>query len=320
MKTTIRNLIFAAATTLPLIACANTNDTSQNNKQINSGSYQSVMTQVTNWMNEGVNATNILVASDNDDTLTKMACPDNSYPEKCQYLGGAAWFKWQNSLLGTDSEYKVANSFGELLEISALLFSMNEMNYVEEDVRKVLQSLAKSSVKTMVATARGDENISATEQQLNDLKVTGFDNLLDYFSKQAPNLGEDKEPNPYMGCTNNRPISYRNGVMYLSGQNKGDNLKCFIHDYNQDKPAEQQITHLVFIDDTLKNVVAVEEAFKGSEFTVAPIYYTNMLKHKLEFVGDGKGLTKFQQKAVDRWNAIKAVMGEQLLEPVAGSK
>lgn len=210
---------------------------------------------------------------------------------------------------------KVANTFDELLEISALLFSMNDMDYTQESVPEVLYALSGLGVRTMVATARGNENISATEQQFEGLQVSGYDNLLDYFNEQAPNLADDIEPNPYLSCTNNKAISYRDGVLYLVGQNKGTNLKCFIHDYNQDKPSSDHITHLVFIDDTLENVVDVSKAFEQSDLEVAAIHYTALQKHKQAFV-KGKMASAYQKAASERWNKIKQVLNNQLLEPV----
>ncbi|UAA39551.1 DUF2608 domain-containing protein [Paraneptunicella aestuarii] len=314
MKTVFRQTLFAASLVLPLGACAATPQSGQSSNQISSDSFNTVLEYVKQWNKPG----NTLVASDNDDTLTMMACPDLSSPKTCQFLGGAAWFSWQNGLLKVPGKQagEVADNFDELLEISALLFSMNEMDYTEDAVPNVLQELAAMGVKTMVATARGNENISATEQQFDDLNVTGFDNLLDYFSKQAPNLGDDIEPNPYLNCTNNKAISYRNGVMYLVGQNKGQNLQCFIHEYNQDKPASLQITNLVFIDDTLKNVEDVTVAFQKSGMEFVSIHYTALQEHKDAFIKGDKA-AEYQQAATKRWEILKQAMDSQLLKPVA---
>jgi len=278
--------------------------------QITADDFSIVETKVAEW---GV-PQNTLLVSDNDDTLTAMPCPDLSSPKTCQYLGGAAWFSWQEELIGTNEKHKVADSFGELLEISALLFAMNKMNYTQKDVPNVLLGLQNMGVKTMVATARGNENISATEQQFTALNVQKGESLLENFAANAPQFLDEPLESPYMNCTNTRAISYRNGVLYLAGQNKGENLQCFIHRYNRDLPHSQRITHMVFIDDTLKNVEAVSKAFESSSIEVASVHYTALHEHKDAFV-KGKMAKRFQQKAAERWEQIRTVLNKQLLTP-----
>lgn len=278
--------------------------------QITSDSFSVLSKTVADW---GA-PQNTLVVSDNDDTLTAMPCPDLSTPRTCQFLGGAAWFSWQEELIGTESYHKVADSFGELLSISALLFAMNEMNFTQSDVPKVLLALQNQGVKTMVATARGNENISATEQQFSQLNVTKKENLLAHFASNSPRFFDEPLENPYKNCTNTKAISYRNGVLYLVGQNKGENLQCFIHRYNRDRPMAERITHMAFIDDTLSNVEDVTKAFEKSSVVVSSIHYTALQAHKAAFT-QGAMAKRYQQKATERWKVIKTVLEKQLLQP-----
>ncbi|MCY7296199.1 DUF2608 domain-containing protein [Alteromonas sp. a30] len=279
-------------------------------KQITSAAFD----VLSNTVNEWNLPAHTLVVSDNDDTLTAMPCPDLSSPRTCQFLGGASWFSWQEKLLETDHHQKVADSFPELLEVSALLFAMNDMVFTQDNVPSVLASLQKNGVKTLVATARGNENISATEQQFTSLKVTKEESLLAHFAANSPKFKDEPMQSPYLNCVNDRAISYRNGVLYLAGQNKGENLKCFIHRYNREQPAARHITHMVFIDDSLGNVEDVTEAFEKSTLEVVSIYYTALKKHKEAFMS-GSMAKRYQQKATERWNQINGVLERQLLDP-----
>jgi len=76
-----------------------------------------------------------LIVMDDDDTLTQMACYDGALPFACQYLGGSAWYNWQDSLVknGIVSEYKAAETEGELLKIASLLLSINNMIFTDSD-------------------------------------------------------------------------------------------------------------------------------------------------------------------------------------------
>ena len=97
-----------------------------------------------------------LVVMDDDDTLTMMPCSDPMDPRRCQYLGGPAWFAWQQALLEKqpESRYLVANSFDDLLDVSALLFDLNRMAYTEGDVPSVLNALTQKQVRDGDAYAK----------------------------------------------------------------------------------------------------------------------------------------------------------------------
>src|SRR3569623_232893 len=51
--------------------------------------------EVQSLLQKAKNPHHVLLALDDDDTLTMMPCPS---PSRCQYLGGPAWFNWQSSL------------------------------------------------------------------------------------------------------------------------------------------------------------------------------------------------------------------------------
>jgi len=90
-------------------------------------------------------ATTLLVLDD-DDTLTMMLCEKSP---NCQYLGGPAWFTWQDGLRGTQSPHKITGDFGELLKVSAFLFAANNMQYTESVLPSVLDSLTSKGVRLL---------------------------------------------------------------------------------------------------------------------------------------------------------------------------
>jgi len=264
------------------------------------------------------NLSHTLVVMDDDDTLTMMSCPEQDNLDKCQYLGGPAWFSWQEKLLETDASYKVANSFDELLNISTLLFSMNDMVYTEECLPKVLHEFTKSGVKLLVLTARGTETLSATASQFTNLNLlvdSKKSNFLDFISSNAlkgnksdiSSIAGPFTPKEYNAT---RAVSYQQGVMYVSGQNKGEMLKSFLS-----KTQSSNIKNIFFIDDTIKNVQDVNTAFSKSRvYNVNAIHYKALQKHK-EALTKGANAPKYQDIANKRWQSIKATMIEELQLP-----
>ena len=102
--------------------------------------------------------------------------------------------------------------------------------------------------------------------------------------------------------------------MYLSGQNKGVNLKCILDDYNK-QPDVKKITHVVFIDDMEENVWDVHGVFKNSgEYTVHVLHYTALREHKKAFTKSALS-EAYQLKSMQRWNALIKAMDSQLLTP-----
>ena len=263
-----------------------------------------------------------LIVMDDDDTLTMMSCPNQNDAASCQYLGGPAWFSWQQTLLGTPSHYRVTDDFNQLIDISDMLFAMNYMGYTEQIIPSTLQSLTASGAKLLVLTARGGGTTSATENQLAHLKLNKTDpnssKFLAFISKNAL-LGKKSRsssiasPFKAKNClANKRSISYQQGVMYVAGQNKGEMLKCLLK-----QTKSSRIRNIVFIDDTLENVTDINEAFaKDRRYNVTGIHYTALKDHK-EALTVGSNSATYQFNAHQRWEAIKATLEQQLQTPAA---
>lgn len=271
-----------------------------------------------------------IVVMDDDDTLTMMPCDLSAPLARCQYLGGPAWFSWQSSLLTKKRKhkYRVAGTEEELLSIASLLLSITNMNYTEAVIPGVLDELTQKGVRLMVETARGNSDVASTDHQFSELSVSNDGNaIIDFANLIQVNAPVFKQGNiaslasPFDSCATSevtRSITYRQGVVYVSGQNKGVILKCLIDRYNSEISASDsvmKIKNIIFIDDTLANVTDVFKAFDGNTtFNVQALHYTALTKHKANLVS-GKNKCKFQSKANDRWLRIKDALNSNLLTP-----
>jgi len=266
-----------------------------------------------------------LVVMDDDDTLTMMRCSSESKPDSCQYLGGPAWYAWQSNLVGTASPYRVADTEGELLNISTLLFAMNKMDYTEEDLPSVLYDLTGKGVRLLVETARGGSNLSATEMQMDNLKVndSNHSSFLDTISKNSLRMGPmniSSLPSPFTPCniSGTREVVYQQGIMYVAGQNKGVMLNCLLKYYENHNSGNTAfpVKNIVFIDDTQKNVDDVYNAFKDNTYyTVKALHYNALDNHKAALTAKGKQGDKLRNAAKERWEAIHSTLSQQLLFP-----
>lgn len=262
------------------------------------------------------NPQSTLVVFDDDDTLTMMSCPDQKNIKTCQYLGGPAWFSWQQDNIQNGKKPQVAKTFDELLNVSTLLFAMNKMVYTSNDEAEVLGQFTQQGVRILAETARGNSTASATEQQFASL-VVGKQNLLELFASNALVFnGLTSKASPYIPCNlkNFRSITYQQGIMYLSGQDKGKMLKCILDEYNMQQHA-QRINQVVFLDDTHANVTAVVDAFKDQpNYKVIALNYTKLDAHKIALT-QGKMAKQYQTQAMKQWNAIKNTMQQTLQKP-----
>ncbi len=279
-------------------------------------SFDTIIKQVNKW----AVSDSTLVVMDNDDTLTMMSCPDSTNTQTCQYLGGAAWYAWQEDQITHHKKPRVTENSTDLINISGLLFSLSNMAYTRNNVAKTLNELTNKGVRLLVETARGNGNVAATEAQFSQLNISKNNSLKNLISTNSLNFNQGEiasKASPYIPCENTsmRAITYQNGVMYLAGQDKGSNLKCMLDNYNAQQGIANKITNVIFIDDTLTNVESVQQEFSHSkEYTVLALHYTALAEHKLAFT-QGNKAEEYQQVAMHRWYKIKAAMELSLLDP-----
>ncbi|MEL7115061.1 MAG: DUF2608 domain-containing protein [Pseudomonadota bacterium] len=265
----------------------------------------------------------LLVVMDDDDTLTQVPCTDASASATCQYLGGPAWYSWQQDLVNANSTspYRIAETSDDLIALSAMLFGMMDMGYTDPAIPDVLGEMAALGAKMLVLTARGGADVSPTQTQFADqMSADGSTSFADFIAAHAlhdpasklPSLASPMVMNTPASCATKREVTYSDGVLYGAGQDKGLLLRCLLT-----RTESSDITHIVFIDDTLANVTAVANAFPpGSEGPAAlPLYYTRLEAHKAALT-TGPDAARLQDIAAARWAAIEAALLGALLSPI----
>lgn len=251
----------------------------------------------------------LLIVLDDDDTLTMEPCYPYSVGSTpstgCQYIGGPAWFTWQTSST-IKKKYLAWKTFPQLLEITDFLFSASKMPLDDPTIPAALQTAQQMGAHIIVSSARGYSMSDATENQFQQ------DGILNFIEKNAIKTPTDHIdfpgyyfPTPWGKHVKPRRIAYIHGTLYLSGQNKGIMLKQFLAKTNE----TNNITKIIFVDDTYQNVLDVAKAYANTpNVNVISVHYTRLAEHKAIFKTD-KALHKI---AYIQWKNIEAVVKNNL--------
>lgn len=124
-----------------------------------------------------------------------------------------------------------------------------QVKLVEDDFLDVFADLRKSGVSIMALTARGDNLIATTLQQLIKVKVS--------FVESFPAQKDSSVIQSYV----------RDGVIFAGGKSKGEVLSQIIG--NSLHPPRR----VIFVDDKRYNLEAVEKAFQNSTVEILGLRY-----------------------------------------------
>ena len=118
--------------------------------------------------------------------------------------------------------------------------SLIKMEVTDENVLPFIHQTTKDGATIMGLTARGKEHLSATFMQLTDNKFTENGKLL--FKQYGLHLATDKAPvvQVISFAHNLREVIYQDGLMFLSGEDKGQALGCVLS-------STQQIIQTIFV-------------------------------------------------------------------------
>ncbi|OGT49460.1 MAG: hypothetical protein A3E82_00020 [Gammaproteobacteria bacterium RIFCSPHIGHO2_12_FULL_38_11] len=246
----------------------------------------------------------LLLALDDDDTLTMMPCPS---PSNCQYLGSPAWFSWQYNL-PLNSKDRVWHQFPQLIAITSLIFDMSQMVLTDSKIPDTLKTADNRGVVTLVETARGYSQAGSTERQFSQ------NHILHYIEKDAIHTSKNHIsypgfyfPEPFNKSPVRR-VAYLHGIYYVDGQNKGEMIKQLLEKTKQTK----NIRTIIFVDDTNQNVIDVAHVYKNNpRVNVISVHYTRLAKNKAAFL-TGKNAKKLQAIANARWYAIRDFLKKTL--------
>ncbi len=245
----------------------------------------------------------VLVVFDIDNTLLTMG----------QDLGSDAWFNWQAGLVGRDPlpAQAAAADMAGLLEAAYALFALSDMVPTQTPVPTMLDRLEGNGFPVMALTARGPEARDVTLRALRDDGIefssapgcvaplcgdgvhiprgriqAAARQRLDVFERQR--LGIDGP---------RRDASYGRGVLMANGQNKGAMLRLFL----QSMPTGQSVIGIIFADDGLRNIEAVEAAFREGPIDVRTVHYTRFQAEETAFMADEARL----QATAEAWRALQ---------------
>ena len=213
---------------------------------------------------------------------------DNTLMAMQQELGSDQWYNWQSELIQkNDKKYAVAKTKGELFDIQYKLFALGKMRPVEPETAQIVKSLQKNGYKVIILTSRGSEYRTDTEKELTSLDLNFIDSAI------GPRGGILE---PYLPdlISNPRLVTYQNGILMGSGQDKGLLIRDLLEKTGY-KPNK-----IIFIDDTPKNITNVDKEFDKSELQVHVVQYDAELKNVKKFEKD-------KSKVIRHWKLLKPV-------------
>lgn len=246
-------------------------------ERITTKSLQDVQNYVSKKKNDN-GAENILVIFDFDNTLMAMN----------QDLGSDQWYQWQSELLKVGNrKMAMVNNRAELFDLHYKLFALGKMHFVEKNTVQIVKDIQNMKIKSIVMTSRGYELRNDLETELAEGDLS--------FEKSAPGpeggYAALFKPD---GIENARAVSYQNGILMGSGQNKGKLLRAFL------KKLNLKYKNIIFVDDTLKNIENVEKEY-SEDSSVVVFYYT----YEEERV---KKFEKNKNQVLNEWKKVKPVI------------
>jgi hypothetical protein len=186
---------------------------------------------------------------------------DNTLLAGIHPMATSEWFDWQASLIkeNNKSSFRTATTIDQLVSQQIRVFDWAAMKPVENDTVSIVEALQAQGYHSMVLTARSPETFPATFREL-------YDHDLFFTESSQPLMPQYQYPK---SLTHHYPVIFEDGIMMVSGQNKGLLLKQLFED--------QQIAakYIVFVDDSSKNITDVANAFaEDNNYHVIAVHYT----------------------------------------------
>ena len=208
----------------------------------------------------------VLLVFDLDNTLLRMN----------QDFGSDEWFSWQRDLAEGDPA-----KIRSLIEVQDILFDLSAMHPPEPGLQPgVVAGLQDRGFASIVLTGRGSDARNATERELArngyDFARTAVPPRDGYGGSFAPyDLRNVQAAGFVLPCDRDRgafpapqPVSYQNGIMMTSGQDKGLMLRSLLDRSGRHYAA------ILFVDDSERNLKAVAQAFSCTSVDVTTVLYT----------------------------------------------
>lgn len=273
----VKRLLFAILCLLPLFATASAT-------KLSIDDYQSLLT----LYQRQKNPQQTLLVFDIDDTLLTST----------GYLGSTAFWDWQVDLLRHHAHERelLSPTIMGLSDIEGFLLSRAHMVETDKHLSLLLQAAAKNNSSIISLTARTPEFYETTLKQLS---IKPFENRAGklLFNQRGITIDNKTSVAHQFNCRGfKRPVVYRHGVMFVSGQNKGVALQCILN------KAHKHYKHIIFVDDSLKNVENVEHSFEQQKRTqVTAVLYTKEHAKESRFMHS----KRLKAIAYEKWQHLK---------------
>ncbi len=219
---------------------------------------------------------------------------DNTLLTTPQDLGGDTWFNWQKSLEAPGD----TAAFADLIRRNAALLELSRMTPTQPDTAAQIRTLQAHGIPVYALSARSPDLRGATERVLKD---NGID------LSTAPECGpplcarrgslHDAEIRGAMRAAGLKPattayrdITISDGVMLVSGQDKGILLNLLLHNLKA-----RGYSDVYFVDDTFHNIETMRAAAPRFRARVHPYSYERFWPDAAAFMKDTARQTRATQ-------------------------
>jgi len=217
---------------------------------------------------------------------------DNTLLTSTSDLGGDIWYQWQRGKLDVkpSAEDKVDCLFQDSI---GLLYELVPQKLIEEKTPVTVKSWQDKGLTVFALTSRSPNYRAATEREM---VRNGFDMTTTALKEKG------SEELPVYKAKPKRDLTYINGIMMTTGMNKGTML-----DFVLDKTG-QKFDSIVFIDDSKKNVVNMEKAYKDDKSVDMTIFHYTKVEHD-RIAANGAVLTQAQaDKMASDWKELNVTL------------
>jgi hypothetical protein len=197
---------------------------------------------------------------------------DNTIAETIGDLGSEVWFLWQMSLLDDPAtRFPGVKSYEDVILLQRALSDFVKMKPVQPELPEIIKKVQASGVPNMLLTSRNPALYPPTKKELDRLGID-FGN-----GRGLPGGPFDYHPYGFLKLSNikrwglpaqPRTVRFQEGMLMTQGQHKGAMLRSFL------KRARLKPKAILFIDDTIKHVLNVEEGFGGTAVEIVGLHYT----------------------------------------------
>lgn len=208
---------------------------------------------------------------------------DNTIATTKQELGSDEWFQYSlNTLIANGTDYR--HALYKLLPTWYMIQFSVPLVPTEKDIPELIKEYnAQDNIHTMALTARGLYIAERTLEQLHNIPITF----------KPPYNNTTQYTLPLM-----MPCMYFDGILFSGENDKGVTLVCFLDTIGYHP--EQ----IVFIDDKMKNIDAIEEALFARNIACTCILYTYCNEKVKQF--NPKHAEEQLQKLYQERNTINA--------------